>query len=538
MKNKVLILLFAIGGLMTSCSDAYDIQQKGEINDPYEAFRNAQDVARGLNTIYSSIPGETEIEFASTFTDEVAIGLENGGQGIIGGEFGFNMEANNSYAASLWGSYYTMINRINRLEEISKKLMAETTVSAEINSHRNNLGELYALRAFAHYKLFAYFTPDYKNTSGLSAIILDHVPPYDYSYSLPRNTVAEVKQFILDDLERSEEIRQAGWSGINYVNAGMIESIRVKLYAMTEDWDKVLEHGQLVLNQYQLSTASQYSQLFARVNPNEFIEPSSEIIFKLKRTLSTGGSVVASWYSVRARGEDGSAFYEMGRSLYNELDKLDSSKTGEAFGTRADVRYNVNLLPDMDGYFGTKVLTTYETASQSEYIIDDLLFIGKYRGMVGADLKNDIPVFRVADILLAMAEARAGKGEILAPSTDPDDIVNKTTDVYSILYTIRFNRSTDASTIEMPVITDPQSAYNAILTERRVELAFEAARYLDMKRIGAKAGSEGFTRYSKDCVINGACNLPVSSNKLTLPIPIGEMTGNNSLTTDSQNPGY
>lgn len=539
MKNKVLILLFAIGGLMASCSDAYDIQQKGEINDPYEAFRNAQDVARGLNTIYSSIPGETEIEFASTFTDEVAIGLENGGQGIIGGEFGFNMEANNSYAASIWGSYYTMINRINRLEEISKKLMDETTVAAEINAHKNNLGELYALRAYAHYKLFAYFTPDYKNTSGLSAIILDHVPPYDYSYSLPRNTVAEVKKFILDDLERSEEIRQAGWTGINYVNAGMIESIRVKLYAMTEDWDKVLEHGQLILNQYSLATPSQYEKLFERVNPSDFIEPSSEIIFKQKRTLNTGGSVVASWYSVRARGEDGSPFYEMGRSLYNELDKLDSSKTGEEFGTRADVRYNVNLLPDLDGYYGTKVLTTYETASQSEYTIEDLLFIGKYRGMIGANLKNDIPIFRVADILLAMAEARAGKGEILAASTDPDDIVNKTTDVYSILYTIRYNRSTNASTIEMPEITnDPQSAYNAILTERRVELAFEAARYLDMKRIGTKAGSEGFTRYSKDCVINGACNLPVSSYKLTLPIPIGEMTGNNSLTTDSQNPGY
>src|SRR5690606_23305367 len=225
--NKVLILLFAIGGLMTSCSDAYDIQQKGEINDPYEAFRNAQDVARGLNTIYSSIPGETEIEFASTFTDEVAIGLENGGQGIIGGEFGFNMEANNSYAASLWGSYYTMINRIHRLEEISKKLMAETTVSAEINSHRNNLGELYALRAFAHYKLFAYFTPDYKNTSGLSAIILDHVPPYDYSYALPRNTVDEVKEFILDDLENAETMRQAGWADPRYyVGAGMVQAIR------------------------------------------------------------------------------------------------------------------------------------------------------------------------------------------------------------------------------------------------------------------------------------------------------------------------
>src|SRR5690606_18211045 len=113
----------------------------------------------------------------------------------------------------------------------------------------------------------------------------------------------------------------------------------------------------------------------------------------------------------------------------------------------------------------------------------------------------------------------------------------------SILYTLRYNRWTPAkdgnvSGISMPTITDAQSAWKAILNERRVELAFEGARYLDMKRIGAKAGSEGFTRYAKDCQINGACNLPVSSYKMTLPIPVGEMNGNAVLTADSQNPGY
>jgi len=528
MKNKVLILLFAIGGLVTSCSDAYDIQQKGEINDPYEAFRNPQDIARGVNAIYSSIPGETEIDFVSTFTDEVSLGLENGGQGIISGEYGFNMEANNSYASSIWGSYYTMINRINRLEEISKKLMVGASAD-DANAHRNNLAELYVLRAYAHYKLFAYFTPNYTNGSGMSAIILDHVPPTDYSYSLPRNTVNEVKKFIFDDLNNAEDLRQSGWSGINYANSGMIESIRVKMYAMTEEWDNVLTHGQIIMNQYTLSTPSQYINLFGRVNPNDFSEPSAETIFKLKRTLNSGGSVASAWYSVNVSG-GGSFFYEMGRSLYNEFDKLDPSATGQDFGTlRNDVRYNVNLDAD------TEVLTDYESASQSEFTVGDLLLIGKYQGMVGSELKNDIQIFRVSDILLAMAEARAAKGQIVGASTDPDDILNQYTDVYSILYTIRFNRSIEMSKIVMPTITNQQSAFNAILNERRVEFAFEGHRYLDMKRLGVKAGSSGFTRYSKDCAINGACNLPVSSNKLTLPIPVGEMNGNNKLTADSQN---
>src|SRR5690554_2043732 len=287
MKNKVLILLFAIGGLLASCSDAYDIQQKGEINDPYEAFRTPQDISRGINAIYSSIPAVTEISLGSIFTDEVSIGLENGGQGLISGEYGFFMEAGNSYAASLWNGYYVMINRINRLEEISKKLKSETpSLGGEFD---NVLAELYVLRAFAHYKLFAYFTPDYTNGSGMSAIILDHVPPYDYSYALPRNTVEEVKKFILDDLENAETMRQAGWADPrDYVGAGMIQAIRVKLYSMTGDWDKVLEHGQLIMNQFSLVNAEEYKQLFARVTAEEgsYADPAGlkELIFRLKRS--------------------------------------------------------------------------------------------------------------------------------------------------------------------------------------------------------------------------------------------------------------
>jgi|GEM_PF-382078 len=547
MKNKVLILLFAIGGLVSSCSDAYDINQKGEVNDAYEAFRTPQDIARGINAIYTSIPVSTEINLGSIFTDEVSIGLDNGGQGLISGEYGFFMEAGSSYASSLWGSYYTIINRINRLEEISVNLKsANPGLSGEFD---NVLAELYVLRAFAHYKLFAYFTPDYTNGSGMSAIILDHVPPYDYSYSLPRNTVNEVKAFILKDLQTASAIRQTGWvEGRDYVNAAIIEAIRVKLYAMTGDWDKVLEHGEIIMNQYSLTNAQEYKKLFARVTSTQgnFQEiyqepaPNTELIFRLKVTLNSGPSVVANWYSIRARGNDGSPFYEMGRSLYNELDKLDPTLTGTAFGdNRNDIRYEVNLVPDLGAdYPGTKILENYETASQADYNANDILLIGKYLGMDGANLKNDIHIFRVADILLAMAEARAGRGELLAGTSDPDDLVDNYSSVESILYTLRFNRSKNSSAISMPDVSSQQAAFSAILNERRVEFAFEGHRYLDMKRLGVRAGSQGFTRYSKDCTVNGACNLPANSYKMTLPIPIREMNGNNSLTTDSQNPGY
>lgn len=540
MKNKFIVLMLAIGTLVVSCSDAYDVEQKGQVNDPYAAYKNADDVSIGINAVYASIPGETEVEFVSTFTDEISIGVENGGQGIISGEYAFRMEPGNDYAIGIWNAYYGMINRINRLEVINKKLQAENknATTKEAEKYNDNLGELYALRAFAHYKLFSYFTPDYKAANGLSIINLEFVPPTDYNFAIGRNTVSEVVKFIEDDLARAEELHKGAWGDFNYANPGFINAIKVKLYAMTGDYDKVIQYGTEIMKvgAYALAPTSEYLQIFPRTQlPQNKIEtPAKEIIFQLKRTQNNGGNVAAAWYSGNV-SIDGSPFYEMGRSLYNELDALDQANFGKVHTTTNDVRYEVNL----DN--SSKIMTSYATASQSDYESGDILLIGKYQGISfsGATLRNTIPIFRSSDILLAMAEARANQHAFEASSTDPDDLLNDYSSVYSILYNIRYYRAKSYTGITMPTITNEKNAFDAILKERRVEFAFEGHRYLDMKRLGTKSGSEGFTRYSKDCFVNGACNLPANDFKMTLPIPVREMSGNHVIKAlGQQNPGY
>lgn len=526
-----MILMLALGAIVSSCEDAYEIRQKGERNDPYEVYKTPADINSGLNTIYASIPGTTELELSSVFTDELAIGPANGGQGLLQGEYNFFMEPGSAYAANIWRAYYTMINRINRLEQVALKLQSQAKTTEEKTKYNNPLAELYVLRAYAHYKLFAYFTPDYTNQNGLSVIKLDHVPPVDFEYSLPRSTVKEIVDFILADLEKSS-MRTEGWVSSNYVNAGVINSIRTKLYAMTGDWDKVLEYGQLVLNQYPLVNAGEYTSMFAK---DAITANFSENIFSLKSTINTGPRPVGIWYSARPN-INGNPFYKMGRSLYNELDALDPAAFGQASGVaRTDVRYAVNLLPASDG---TTVKVDYENLPVAQYRSEEQLLVGKYRGNSQKYDANDIVLFRSADILLAMAEARAAKGQLVGASTDPDDVINVTTDVYSILATLRAKRSTSGLPVGLSVPTSQQQAYNMILKERRVEFAFEGHRYLDMKRLGVKAGSEGFTRYSKDCQGIVSCNLPANSYKLTLPIPQVELNGNKKINQADQNPGY
>jgi hypothetical protein len=77
-------------------------------------------------------------------------------------------------------------------------------------------------------------------------------------------------------------------------------------------------------------------------------------------------------------------------------------------------------------------------------------------------------------------------------------------------------------------------AYDAVLKERRLELAFEGHRYLDIKRFKDRLNT-GINRDDLDCVSGGNCVMLPSDHRLTLPIPQVELNANPSIV---QNPGY
>jgi hypothetical protein len=150
----------------------------------------------------------------------------------------------------------------------------------------------------------------------------------------------------------------------------------------------------------------------------------------------------------------------------------------------------------------------------------DILVIQKYPGSEGQPLMNDLKVFRVSEMYLIRAEAAVAQGDLGLAA--------------SLLKEIRDARfGTDTP---LPVLGTSTLAYSAILDERRVELCFEGHRYLDLKRLGTKAG-EGVSKDAVDCAFNGACSLSPDDYRFTLPLPIVEFNGNPGL-REQQNPGY
>lgn len=518
--KKVILSIFLTASVLISCSDAYEAEQPTNRDDEKIVFANADEIQRGINGLYSGFNIESEINFVSYFTDELGVGISNAGQGVNDGSYTFLLTPANDFATSHWGANMNIINRVNRMLSRVEQLYIETP--ADKDKLDNNKALLLSFRAYCHYKLFAYYTPDYKDPSGPSIIKFDFLQTDDYSRLEKRSTVSEIVRFIEDDINEAKELGIVNVNDNSFIRSSFLDAILVKLYSMTENYDGLEEAFNRMTTQ-NVGSVFQHLGMFsddlgARQN-------NPDVILRLERRVNQGGGVAGAWYSDLVGIDAGMIYMEMGRSLYNEFDKLDPSQTGNGPGEgRNDVRYGINVLAT------SLVAENYQNLSQDDYKEKDVLLIGKYPGRGAAPLQNDVYVFRYTDMLLSLAEKRAAQNNINGPS-----VLNDFSNVESIIYHIRANRSANGIPSAMPNITNQQSAYKAILDERRVEFAFEGYRYLDMRRLGVKAGSSGFVRDQQDCASTNACELQANSFKLILPIPSTEIISNNRMV---QNPGY
>src|SRR5690606_2311265 len=200
------------------------------------------DIGKGIRYVYSLFPAEQEIAFDSYFTDELGVGVGNAGQGVNDGSYTFILLAGNDNATAIWGSYYGVVNRLNRiLVRIDELLLEQDADETALKVQKANA---HALRAYCHYKLFAYFTPDYTDPNGLSVIKFDFKQTDDYSRHESRSTVAEIVAFIEEDIQTAKDLIEnpdgtAGMldpgntmSGSGYASVEMMDAILVKMYSM------------------------------------------------------------------------------------------------------------------------------------------------------------------------------------------------------------------------------------------------------------------------------------------------------------------
>lgn len=500
MKNKYkLLTLFIVGVIMVNCDNAIDINQPGRLGAE-EAFQDVSDLEAGLLGVYREFDTTTEIQFNSVFTDELSIGADNGGQGIGNGEYGFILNPGSDAVQATWVNYNSALNAINRVIEASN--LIEPNGSEEQKAYNDVLGQCYALRAYANFQLLSYFSTDYTDENALAGILFDYVPSVDDL--LPRNTNGEIYDFIEEDLKNAITLI-ADQSNPTFVSKDFVTALRARMAIYRNDYPSANNYTTSLLRKYGLADREEYKEMFLD-------KDNTEIIFKLERTIgdlydgqgSTGSGFAGGWvgaiYAFVDGTIDGSPYYEIGHSLFRLLDE-------------EDVRYEINVNST------SKIDPDYEAGVTTNDI--DILVVGKYFGNE-QPLLNDLKVFRSSEMLLIKAEAMAGMQKLNGPSES----------VAALLKQLRDARYSSPQVL--PVFNSEKEAYQAILEERRIELAFEGHRWKDLKRLGVKA-EVGIKRDPIDCEINGACSLPADDYRFTMPIPLVELNANPNI---EQNPGY
>jgi len=489
--KKIFSVLTILTLILSSCNNAIDVEQPGTLLAE-NAFQSVEDFELGVLGILGRLDNTVEILANAVFTDELAIGQDSGGQNVA--NYSLNLNPTSGIPATLWISNYITLNQINKIIVALDEYTVETGEQARIN---NAKGQLLAIRAYLHFQVTTYFSTDYADDTALGAILLDFVPSFSTEY--PRNTNGEVYASIEADLAAADGLLTNA-SSRTFISKDFVTALKARMYAYRGQYTLALSNANTLLAKYPLATRAEFTGMLEDAN-------EAGIIFELERTQAdvfnnqgtAGGGWAGSLFAFINSTLSGSPFMEMSRSLFNKLDE-----------NAGDIRRSA--------YVDNTSLIDPTYATKGPNNPDDILVIKKYPGHDSQPLMNDIKIFRASEMLLIKAEAEANANNFAAAAAS--------------IKQLRDARFTSAQ--PAPTFANSQDAFAGILAERRLELAFEGHRWIDIKRLGSLAGVS-IDRDPVDCTLYAACTLANGDYRYTMPIPLGEIDVAPELV---QNTGY
>lgn len=513
MKNfRKYIYITVAASLLLSCNDAIDIKQDGEVTDQ-EVIKTAADVDRFLvGSVYGAADLSSPIKFSSIFTDEVKVGPANAGQDIS--TFRYIMNPADPFAEGIWGSQYLLINRANQL--LDKAKLVTPVTPTDIAIYNNALGEARALRAFAYITLMSYYTPDMADDNALGVILADKIYPFDTQ--LPRAKNSEIWSFVESDLnfaynnvDGSHNFISATQTKSYFVDKDVINAMRARMYVYRKKFAQAKQYAQEAINLSGLSLTPAtpiptgtpgWTGAWATAFYSQSATPSpyrkmlyddivGENIFKLSRPSvgGTGGNIANMW-TTNQTNITGSPWWTTGINLYNKYNSMSN-----------DIRKWAFVDPSSN-------------ATTQVYVID------KYPGKNTTPLRNDLKVFRISEMYLILAECAAQEGDFASAG--------------NFVKMVRDARKYSGTNV-VPAYANKVAALKDIMLERRIELAFEGHRYVDLRRMRSETGESIDRNAADDFNSSTPLTISLTDHRWTLPIPLSERNGNPGIV---QNTGY
>ncbi len=395
-----------------------------------------------------------------------------------------DMATANGSVADHWDGAYAAINSAN--------IILDTVDGIEAtDAEKNNIkGQALFIRALEYYYLVNYFALPWGATSdnshpGVPLQLTPVTSQEDFSKPL-RSTVAQVYQQILDDLEAAEGLI-TNTSPERATNDAVV-ALQARIALIQERWTDAADLAGQVVNLNSLS--SDVSEYFRS-------ELSDESIFEIQHTtqdvVDGANTSLSAVYNPSARGD-----IEITEQFITALEAI--------------VTDGQQTLLDAANYVATDTRQSVLMSADSTYSL-------KYEDFFnGAD---NVPVLRQSEMILIRAEALVRDAATLADvPQEAYDLVNSLRTRAIVVEDTTTGAVVDNSMIEYSIadFTNKEELLDAVLLERRVELAFEGHRKTDLQR------------YRED-VKGDAWNADV----IVFPIPQSQMDANTDL---QQNGAY
>lgn len=495
MKLSKIFLVLAVGNLCINCDGSLDLEPISE-ESTATAFSTPSQMEAALIGAYDAFGNGTENNFNEYYVwDYQNLQDVRSDNNYAGGDVSdlfaldrLDISTTNSRIENAWGALYNAIGKVNNVLD-----RAPLVEDVEFQAQRLDglMAEAYFLRAYHYYQLVTLF-------SGVPLVLQPIKSLRQQDLNVFRSTSEEVYAQIIEDLglalDHLPETYGSQAETKSRATSGAANALAAKAYLQkpnrtNEDLERALIHiVALEASAAGYRLLDNYDHLFDGNHENN-AESIMEIQFN-------GGTEVSYRQQLLLppafTGDTWRKFMTPSQNLVN------------AFQTAGD---NVRLTSSV--FFES---APWEDEFWGNAIGSIIPFVYKWRFAGGWASDNNDYLLRYADIVLLKAEALNGLNRLPEAAIEVNRIRNRV-------------GLPDLTNVE----TSSQEALKiAILSERRLELAFEGERWNDLVR-----NDEAISTMNNLIEINletgETMNFNLTANELFLPIPQKEIDLNSNL---------
>jgi tetratricopeptide (TPR) repeat protein len=503
MKNlqiKILGILLA-ATMLTACNKWVDYNPKDDFKiTDLEYFKSEADYRSIAVGVYAPLQWLNQIvPVGDIISDNSVTGGESASDVLSLQQINnFTHTSVNGTTADLWQACYEGINRANYMHQYKDKNPAGETITF---AGKDALyGEVYFVRAYYYFTLV-------KMYGGVPLFVDRRLTLADQG-TITRATAADVYKQIEADLTSAIAVLPAVQTEKGRATKYAAQALLGKVYLYQNKYTAAAPMLDNVITSNAYSLVSDFNSIFLPGGEN-----GPESVFEIQYS---NGSATYDWghvtrgqgnYSVQqcgVRGLNGSAAmpYNPGWST-----NLPTQNLAAAYAA-GDKRKAVTVL-DIEAYklANPALNITYQVAPYQNTGLYNQKYLprkGETSGQIELNYSNNFRTIRYADVLLMAAEAFNKSGNDLKAQT--------------YLNLVRRRAFGD---LLHDVTATGATLYDAILAERRLELAMEGERFFDLVRTG------------KATAVLGPLGFVAGKHEL-FPIPQGEV----DLAGLTQNPGY